>query len=134
MVGQGICDLVVDLQGALLEAGLVRAKNLINIMMKNLADLSIGTLGFWAVGFGIMFSGNLFEFFPNPDANAYGADPNWGRIMQTVGAEGIAWNPETTRVRVGGVAVFRRGQSAGPAARKRAEKALRAVGAGGRRS
>jgi Amt family ammonium transporter len=62
---------------ALLEAGLVRAKNVINIMMKNLADLSIGTLGFWAVGFGIMFSGEVFESFPNPDANAYGEDPNW---------------------------------------------------------
>ncbi len=62
---------------AYVEAGMVRAKNLINIMMKNLADLSIGTLGFWAIGFGIMFSGDLFEFFPDPDANAYGADPNW---------------------------------------------------------
>jgi Amt family ammonium transporter len=62
---------------AFLEAGMVRAKNLINIMMKNLADLSIGTLGFWAVGFGIMFSGDIFEFFPNPDVNAYGEDPNW---------------------------------------------------------
>ncbi len=62
---------------AFVEAGMVRAKNLINIMMKNLADLSIGTLGFWAVGFGIMFSGDIFEFFPNPDVNAYGEDPNW---------------------------------------------------------
>ena len=62
---------------AFVEAGMVRAKNLINIMMKNLADLSIGTLGFWAVGFGIMFSGDIFEFFPNPDVNSYGEDPNW---------------------------------------------------------
>ncbi len=56
----------------------------------------------------------------------FGGDPNWGRIMQTLGAGQIAWNPEKTRVRVGGVAVFVRGRSAGPAARKRAEKALRA--------
>ncbi len=62
---------------AFLEAGMVRAKNLINIMMKNLADLSIGTLGFWAVGFGLMFSGDVFEAFPNPDTNSYGEDPNW---------------------------------------------------------
>jgi Amt family ammonium transporter len=61
---------------AFVEAGMVRAKNLINIMMKNLADLSIGTLGFWAIGFGLMFSGDVFEFFPNPDVNSYGADPN----------------------------------------------------------
>jgi glutamate N-acetyltransferase/amino-acid N-acetyltransferase len=56
----------------------------------------------------------------------FGGDPNWGRIMQTIGAGGVAWNPEKTRVRVGGVPVFSRGQSAGAAARKRAEKAMRA--------
>lgn len=56
----------------------------------------------------------------------FGGDPNWGRIMQTIGAGGVAWNPDRTRVRVGGVAVFSRGRSAGSAARKRAEKAMRA--------
>jgi glutamate N-acetyltransferase/amino-acid N-acetyltransferase len=56
----------------------------------------------------------------------FGGDPNWGRIMQTIGAAGITWNPERTRVRIGGVAVFSAGRSAGTAARKRAEKALRA--------
>ena len=53
----------------------------------------------------------------------FGGDPNWGRILQTLGAGRIGWNPETTRVRVGGVVVFSKGRSAGPAARKRAEKA-----------
>ncbi len=54
----------------------------------------------------------------------FGGDPNWGRILQTLGAGKIAWDPQSTRVRVGGVTVFSRGRSAGPAARKRAEKAL----------
>jgi glutamate N-acetyltransferase/amino-acid N-acetyltransferase len=54
----------------------------------------------------------------------FGGDPNWGRIMQTLGAARISWNPDQTRVRVGGVVVFARGRSAGPAARRRAEKAL----------
>ncbi len=40
---------------AMVEAGFTRAKNAINIMMKNLMDFSIGTLAFWAVGFGLMF-------------------------------------------------------------------------------
>ena len=40
---------------ALVEAGFTRAKNAINIMMKNLMDFSLGTLVFWAVGFGLMF-------------------------------------------------------------------------------
>ena len=40
---------------ACVEAGFTRAKNSINIMMKNLMDFSIGSLIFWAVGFGLMF-------------------------------------------------------------------------------
>ena len=45
----------------LLEAGLVRARNVVNILMKNVFDLSIGAVGFWAIGFGLMFgAGNSF--------------------------------------------------------------------------
>jgi Amt family ammonium transporter len=40
---------------ALVETGFTRAKNAINIMMKNLMDFSIGSLAFWAIGFGLMF-------------------------------------------------------------------------------
>jgi Amt family ammonium transporter len=40
---------------ACVEAGFTRAKNSINIMMKNLMDFSIGSLAFWAIGFGLMF-------------------------------------------------------------------------------
>ncbi len=43
---------------AMLEAGLTRAKNVLNILMKNLMDFSIGTLAFWLVGFGLMFGSN----------------------------------------------------------------------------
>lgn len=40
---------------AMVEAGFTRAKNAINILMKNLMDFSMGSLVFWAVGFGLMF-------------------------------------------------------------------------------
>ena len=40
---------------ALVEVGFTRAKNACNIMMKNLMDFSIGSLAFWAIGFGLMF-------------------------------------------------------------------------------
>ncbi|MFH2067069.1 MAG: ammonium transporter [Pseudomonadota bacterium] len=40
---------------AMVEAGFTRAKNAVNIMMKNLMDFSIGSIGFWAIGFGLMF-------------------------------------------------------------------------------
>jgi Amt family ammonium transporter len=40
---------------AMVETGLTRAKNAINIMMKNLMDFAMGSIAFWAVGFGLMF-------------------------------------------------------------------------------
>ncbi len=42
---------------ALVEAGLSRGKNVANIMMKNLMDMSAGVLAFAIVGFGIAFGG-----------------------------------------------------------------------------
>ncbi len=45
----------------MLEAGFTRAKNAINILMKNLADFSFGTLGFFFIGYAFMFgAGNYF--------------------------------------------------------------------------
>ena len=40
---------------ALVEAGFTRSKNTTNILFKNLMDFVIGTIVFWALGFGIMF-------------------------------------------------------------------------------
>lgn len=46
---------------ALVETGLTRAKNAVNICMKNLLDFCFGSITYWAVGFSIMFGGaNLF--------------------------------------------------------------------------
>lgn len=43
---------------ALCEAGLTRAKNTGNILMKNMMDFCIGTPCYWLIGFGIMFAGS----------------------------------------------------------------------------
>jgi len=40
---------------AVVEAGFTRAKNAVNIIMKNLMDFSIGSLAFFLIGFGLMF-------------------------------------------------------------------------------
>ncbi|MEW6426430.1 MAG: ammonium transporter [Thermodesulfobacteriota bacterium] len=40
---------------AMVESGFTRAKSAVNIMMKNLLDFAMGSLMFWAVGFGLMF-------------------------------------------------------------------------------
>ena len=42
---------------AMCEAGMTRAKNTGNILMKNLMDFCIGTPAYWLVGFGLMFGG-----------------------------------------------------------------------------
>ena len=40
---------------ALVECGFTRAKNAVNILMKNLLDFSMGSIFYWAIGFGLMF-------------------------------------------------------------------------------
>lgn len=56
---------------ALLESGMVRAKNTVNVIMKNYADMCFGAIAFWAVGFGLMFGANpsgwhgFGSFFPD---------------------------------------------------------------------
>ncbi|MFP4354227.1 MAG: ammonium transporter [Phycisphaerae bacterium] len=43
---------------AMVEAGFTRAKNAVNIIMKNLMDFAIGTIAFACIGFGLMFGGS----------------------------------------------------------------------------
>jgi len=40
---------------AMVETGFTRAKNAVNILMKNMMDFSVGSLAFFLVGFGLMF-------------------------------------------------------------------------------
>jgi glutamate N-acetyltransferase/amino-acid N-acetyltransferase len=56
----------------------------------------------------------------------FGGDANWGRILQTVGAARVGIRLPQAEVRLGGVSVFRRGASTGPAARRRARGRLAA--------
>ena len=52
---------------AMVESGFTRAKSACNIMMKNLLDFSMGSLAFWAVGFGIMFGTSKTGWFGTSD-------------------------------------------------------------------
>jgi glutamate N-acetyltransferase/amino-acid N-acetyltransferase len=56
----------------------------------------------------------------------FGADPNWGRILQTLGAERLRLSLSRTTVKLCGVTVFRAGAATGPAARRRAAARLSA--------
>ncbi len=63
---------------ALVEAGFTRSKNTTNILFKNLMDFCIGTIAFWAIGYGLMFGTfngfiGSFEFLSKVDhASALG--------------------------------------------------------------
>ncbi len=48
---------------AMVETGFTRAKNAVNILMKNMMDFSIGSLAFFLVGFGLMFGASSTGWF-----------------------------------------------------------------------
>jgi glutamate N-acetyltransferase/amino-acid N-acetyltransferase len=56
----------------------------------------------------------------------FGGDPNWGRILQTVGAARVRIVLARAEVRLAGVVVWRHGLPTGAGARARAARALRA--------
>ena len=68
------CFLVLFMQVGflLLEGGLVRSKNTVNVILKNFTDVGLGSVGYWLIGFGLMFGvsyGGLFgttSFAPSP--------------------------------------------------------------------
>jgi Amt family ammonium transporter len=73
---------------AMVESGFTRAKNAVNILMKNLMDFSVGTIAFFLVGFGLMF-GKTNGLFGTTLFGLGGVEPgtdwNWTfLIFQTV--------------------------------------------------
>jgi Amt family ammonium transporter len=61
---------------AMVETGFTRAKNAVNIMMKNLMDFSMGSIAFWAVGFGLMFGTTTTGWFGTSDFFLSGWTPD----------------------------------------------------------
>lgn len=43
---------------AFLESGMARAKNAVNVVMKNYTDMCFGAIAFWCLGYGLMFGAN----------------------------------------------------------------------------
>jgi Amt family ammonium transporter len=48
---------------AFVESGFARAKNAVNVLMKNFTDCGLATIGYWFIGFGLMFGSNPTGFF-----------------------------------------------------------------------
>ncbi|MCO4764321.1 MAG: ammonium transporter [Myxococcales bacterium] len=63
----------------MLEAGLIRAKNAANVLMKNVMDFSFAALGFFAFGYAIMFGGD----------GALVGDSGWFLIDAKSAADGV---------------------------------------------
>ncbi|MGB1080642.1 MAG: ammonium transporter [Flavobacteriaceae bacterium] len=74
----GILVFLMQAGFTLLESGMTRSKNAANIAMKNFMDISVGTLSFWALGYGLMYgtkdaSGffSVSDLWFNPGAGAH---------------------------------------------------------------
>jgi Amt family ammonium transporter len=63
---------------AMVEAGFTRAKNASNIMMKNMMDFSVGSIGYWAIGFGLMFGADKLGLFGSDGFFLSAGDPTTG--------------------------------------------------------
>jgi ammonium transporter, Amt family len=79
-IWMGVCiALVLFMQCGflLLEGGMVRSKNAVNVILKNFVDIGLGSLGFWMFGFGLMYGVNesgwlgLSHFFPTENSNGF---------------------------------------------------------------
>lgn len=77
----GVLVLFMQAGFALVESGFIRTKNVVNILMKNVLDLSLGAIAYWAVGFGLAYgasetAGGFFGW-GNFGLNKFDDYPTW---------------------------------------------------------
>jgi len=68
----------------LVETGFTRSKNTINIIMKNFMDFCIGSLGFWIIGYTIMYGKDISGIIGNPKLFFNNATEMHSLFFQTV--------------------------------------------------
>lgn len=61
---------------AMVETGFTRAKNACNIMMKNLLDFCVGSIAYWAIGYGVMFGVSKMGLFGTSGFFLSAGDPS----------------------------------------------------------
>ena len=82
-----ICGILVFFMQAgftLVETGFTRGKNAGNIIMKNIMDLCIGSLGFWAIGYTVMYGESIGSLIGTPTLFFDNADDMHNLFFQTV--------------------------------------------------
>ncbi len=62
----GVLVFIMQAGFALLETGMSRSKNAVNVMMKNYTDVGIATVVFWLIGYNLMFGDNPSGFLGLP--------------------------------------------------------------------
>jgi len=75
MLIAGILVFFMQAGFTLVESGMTRSKNAVNIAMKNLLDISVGSLTYWFVGYSLMYGDTSNGWF------------FWSGIMQGEGAD-----------------------------------------------
>lgn len=95
LIWLGICCALVLLMQVgflLVEGGLVRSKNTVNVILKNFTDVGLGTVGYWMIGFGLMYGVNqsgllgLSDFFYSPDSNSEGINLLFNMVFAATAA------------------------------------------------
>jgi len=80
-----ICGVLVFMMQAgfgLLESGMSRAKNAVNVIMKNYTDVCVGSLIFFCFGYGLMFGSNTTGYFGTDNFFVNASTGNeWGFIF-----------------------------------------------------
>jgi ammonium transporter, Amt family len=85
----------MNLGFAMVESGLCRAKNAVNILTKNFIVFAISTVAFWLIGFGLMFGdGNPFIglkglFFASGADNSPATGPAYAGVYSSLGWAGV---------------------------------------------
>ena len=75
MLIAGILVFFMQAGFTLVESGMTRSKNAVNIAMKNLLDITVGSITYWFVGYSLMYGSSENGYF------------FWSGIMQGEGAD-----------------------------------------------
>lgn len=84
IVISGILVFFMQAGFTLVETGFTRAKNAGNIIMKNVMDFCIGSLGFWAIGYTVMYGDTIGAFIGSPSLFFSDSDNMHNLFFQTV--------------------------------------------------
>ena len=63
MLIAGILVFFMQAGFTLVEAGMTRSKNAVNIAMKNILDICVGSLSYWLVGYSLMYGDTSTDGF-----------------------------------------------------------------------